>query len=126
MLRISACVAALCLLSFGCEEEKAEEKKPVEKPLEVSPVKAEPEVKADPEAPATASAEQQAQADVEANPLTACCRALGQRGFMQRSPTYVAAAKACGESMEKKESKTQAASSIKGALGKDPLPSECE
>ncbi len=65
------------------------------------------------------------QEKVEANPLTECCRALGKRGFTQRSPEYMKASKACGKALEAEETPAQALPGIKKALKGKGLPSEC-
>lgn len=105
-------VALLALSSFvaGCDEEK-----PAEAPKEESAAPALPEKSAEEKAAeekaaveAAKKAEEAAAAEakLQADPLTECCRALGQKGFMERSPEFMAASKVCGDAMgEKKELK---------------------
>ncbi len=121
------------VFAFACEEEKkdepatATEAVAAEKPAD-QPAKAE----ADPEKAAAEKAAEEAeeekkkaQAEVDANPLTECCRALGKKGFVERSPEYVAASKVCGEAMTNKEDVDKALPNIKKELKGKALPDEC-
>lgn len=138
-----ASLVSTALLSFGCEEtEQTEPAKTTQAASETKkdtkdqPVKAEakPDSKSAESKPSDAekqdaeekaAAAKKAQAEVEANPLTECCRALGKKGFTERSPDYMAASKACGESMSKKEDLAKALPGVKKALNGKSLPEEC-
>jgi hypothetical protein len=118
------------LMLLGCEEkaEPEQKKEAVEEapaPPEETAAEKAAEAAAQAEAKAKQEEEAQAQAAVDENPLTECCRALGKKGFMERSPDYMAASKACGEAMEAKESPDKAMTAIKKALKGNSVPSEC-
>lgn len=118
----------MALSCLGCEEKK----EPA--PAAPAPIpSAEPTPKAaEPEKPAVdvASAEAKAaadkeQAEVDENPLTGCCRSLGQKGFMERSPEYMGASQACGEALQAKKDLASVLPDIKKALKGKPLPDTC-
>ncbi len=69
--------------------------------------------------------EAKAQAEVDANPLTECCRSLGQKAFTLRSPEYHGASKACGEAMNEKKELSAILPDLKKALKAQALPDEC-
>jgi hypothetical protein len=113
---------------LGCEEEKkpaAEGTPPAVPAITSAAVKATAEPAPSATADPAKAAEAEAQKAVEENPLTPCCRALGSRGFMQRSAEYTAASQDCGKAMEEKKTLAQATSAIKAALKGKELPDEC-
>jgi len=125
-----ALVALSALSVLGCDEKK-------EPPTEAkaiataaatatpapTPAAAEPSANAaQAEAKAEAAKEQ---AQVDENPLTACCRSLGQKGFMERSPEYMGASQACGEALQAKKDLASVLPDIKKALKGKPLPDTC-
>lgn len=118
------------LFSVACDEEPAKEAEKVEQPqVEATPEKTVAEKAAEEKAIADEAAkvaeEAKAQEELAKNPLTECCRALGQRGFTQRNPTYMAASKVCGEAMGEKKDLSQAIGDIKKELAAEELPDEC-
>lgn len=135
MLKKLSLLCALCTLALaGCEEEKKEEMveekasaaidddaspppKSAEEMLEQEKEEAE-------EAKRKAEADKE-QAEVDANPLTECCRALGKKGFTLRSPEYMAASKACGEALTEEAPVSTALVGIKKSLKDQALPTEC-
>ena len=130
MLRILL-TASTCLLLSACEDPpKNQGSDPASANTAQSEATVTPASTSTEPKPAEKTEEQKAreaeQAEVEANPLTDCCRSLGQRGFMERSPSYIAASKECGEAMTAKKSVTEALPAIKKALGKDALPDQCQ
>jgi len=125
---------ALTLACFGCEEEKkAPEAAPAATPapiVEPAPAPAAPEKSAaDAAAEEAAAAEKAAAAKQEAaaaeDPLTLCCRSLGQKGFMERSPEYMGASQACGEALQAKKDLASVLPAIKKALKGKALPDTC-
>lgn len=132
MTKKIATLAALAaaLLTVGCDEKPAAEEAKVEQPqVEAPPEKSAEEKAAEEKAAAEeakkAEEEAKAQAELAKNPLTECCRALGQRGFTQRSPTYMAASKVCGEAMTGSKELAAVLPDIKKELGKEAVPDEC-
>lgn len=125
-------VALLALSSsvVGCDEEKPAEP-PKEEPAapvvqEKSAEEKAAEEKAAVEAAKKAEEAAAAEAKLKENPLTECCRALGQKGFMERSPEFMAASKVCGEAMgENKELKDVLPGIEKELKGKT-TPDECK
>ena len=69
--------------------------------------------------------QEQEQAAVDENPLTLCCRSLGQKGFMERSPEYMAASQVCGDALQGKKELASVLPEIKKALKSQPLPDTC-
>ncbi len=124
---------ALANLTFACEEEKApppEEKKaevaaPAEKSAEEK-AKEEAEQKAIEEAQKKAEEAAAAEAKLQENPMTECCRALGQKGFVERSPEYMAASKVCGAAMEEKKELGDTLPAIEKELKGKTTPDECK
>lgn len=128
-----SCVLASLFFAVGlagCEEKAAEAEveaaatkvEKVEAPApEPEPSAAEVAKKA-----AELAEEESAQAEVEANPLTECCRALGQRAFKLRSPEFHGASKVCGEAMGEEKKMADILPEIKKALKAEPLPDECQ
>lgn len=127
---ITTLLISLSLLA-GCEEKPETKVEAVQAEQPTAPTVAEPkEPSAEEKAAALAEAqrseaEAKAQAEVEANPLTECCRSLGQKAFTLRSPEYHGASKACGEAMNEKKELSAILSDIKKALKDQPLPEEC-
>jgi hypothetical protein len=111
---------------LACEEKK---EAPKEAPAPAPEVAKPPEPTPKPaEEPPAAAATDQAKADqaaVEANPLTACCQSLGKKGFMERSPEYMAASQVCGEALTGKKQLASVLPDIKKALKGQPLPDTC-
>jgi hypothetical protein len=132
---LSCSFLALASCLGGCEEKpEAEEKtaaaEQAEEPAAEAPQEKSAEELAREKAEAEAAAKKEeeeaaAQKEVDENPITECCRALGKKGFTERSPEYMAASKVCGESLEAKEEIGKALPGIKTALKGQPLPSEC-
>ena len=89
---------------LACEETKEAPKEapaPAPAPEVAKPAEPTPKPAEEPAAAAaTAKAELEA---VEENPLTACCQSLGKKGFMERSPEYMAASQVCGEALTGKK-----------------------
>lgn len=121
-------------MAWGCDEKEAVEANPAVDAAQPEPAAAEqqqqpsetnPESEADEESAERRAAEEKAQAEVEANPLTDCCRALGKQAFTLRSPEYHGASKACGEAMTEKKELASVIGEIKKSLKDKPLPSEC-
>lgn len=125
--------ALLVLATFvsACEEEKpAPEAKQEVAAAPVVPEKSAEEKAAEEKAAAEAAKKAEeaaaAEAKLKENPLTACCRALGQKGFMERSPEFMAASKVCGDAMgENKEMKDVLPGIEKELKGKT-TPDECK
>lgn len=128
-MRSTIVLFVACTFMLGCEEEKkpaAESTAPAAAPAITSAaVKAAAEPAASAAVDPTKAAQAEAQKAVEENPLTPCCRALGSRGFMQRSAEYTAASQDCGKAMEEKKTLAQATAAIKAALKGKELPDEC-
>ncbi len=129
-------LGVLGMAVIGCEEkaeqpaesaevQAAQTEEPAAKAAEAAPAAEEKPSVEDGERAKDEAERAKEQAEVEANPLTACCRALGQRGFTERNPDYMKASKACGVAMEKKQTPEQALPEIKKELGSSALPSEC-
>lgn len=118
------------VLCLGCEEKKEPAAAPAPEPTPAPAV-----APAAPEEPADAAAEaaraedkataEKEQAAVDENPLTGCCRSLGQKGFMERSPEYMGASQACGEALQAKKDLASVLPDIKKALKGKPLPDTC-
>jgi len=120
----------VALFAAGCDEKPEPEPAKVEQEqVEAPPEKTAEEKAAEEKAAAEeakkAEEEAKAQAELAKNPMTECCRALGQRGFTQRSPTYMAASKVCGEAMTEKKELAAVLPDIKKELGKEAVPDEC-
>lgn len=138
-MRTGLLLGSLFVLSaavLGCEEKSEPEQKTAaaeqaeapaspEAPKEKSAEELAAEEAAKAEEEKKAAEEAAAQKEVEENPITECCRALGRKGFTERNPDYMAASKACGEAMEAKEGLDKALPGIKAALKSEALPSEC-
>jgi hypothetical protein len=126
-MRNAIIVAGVLIFTVGCEEAKKPEAEttPVAAPVITSAAVKAPEPAASAAVDPAKAAEAEAQKAVEENPLTPCCRALGSRGFMQRSAEYTAASQDCGKAMEEKKTLAQATSAIKAALKGKELPDEC-
>lgn len=128
--KLSLLLALSTLALTGCEEEKKEDvvdakaSAAVDEQAPPAPQPAEETEEDAEEAERKAEAEKE-QAEVEANPLTECCRALGKKGFTLRSPEYMAASKACGESLTAEAPVSTALVGIKKALKEQALPEEC-
>ncbi len=128
---LTAC-AWLCL---ACDEKKDEttsassEAMATQQPSAAAPAKSAEQQTAEAAAEAAADkAREEAekeQAAVDENPITECCRALGKKGFTERSPEYMAASKVCGEALTAQDALEKALPGIKTALKSQPLPSEC-
>lgn len=132
--KLSVLFALSTLTLVGCEDKETEET--VEEKAAATVEEAKPlpkksaeemlaEEKAKKEEAKRKAEEAKKQAEVDANPLTECCRALGQKGFKLRSPEYMAASKACGEAMTEEAPVGTALIGIKKALKGKTLPSEC-
>lgn len=119
-------------LLFGCEEEKPAVEKQEEAapaapaPAEKTPEEIAAEEKAAAEAKKRAEEESAAQNELAENPLTECCRALGKKGFTERSIEYSTAARACGKEMEAGTDLAGAKAAIEKELGGKPLLDECK
>ncbi len=115
----------------ACDEEKpsVEEAAPAEVPAGPSAAEiAEQEAaakKAAEEEAKRAEEEAKAQQALAQNPLTECCRSLGQKGFTMRSPEYMGASKICGEAMEAKKELADILGAIKTELKGKEMPEEC-
>lgn len=126
-----AALLALSTFVSGCEEEKPKEEPKQEEPAapvvqEKSAEEKAAEEKAAAEAAKQAEEAAAAEAKLKENPLTECCRALGQKGFVERSPEYMGASKVCGEAMgENKELKDVLPGIEKELKGKT-TPDECK
>ena len=122
---------AFALLSLGCEEKK--EAPPTEAPAPVAeaakapeaPPKSADQLAAEAAAASAKSDAEKEQAAVDENPLTLCCRSLGQKGFMERSPEYMAASQVCGDALQSKKELASILPEIKKALKSQPLPDTC-
>ena len=106
---IFATVIAI-VFGAGCDEETPAEAPREEPAAPILPEKTAEEKAAEEAATAEAAKKAEeaaaAEAKLQEDPLTECCRALGQKGFVERSPEYMAASKVCGDAMgEKKEMK---------------------
>lgn len=129
----STLALALILLSTtaACDEEKAPAKDaPAEPAAQAGPTpeqvaEDEAQKKAAEEAAKKAEEEAKAQAALAENPLTECCRSLGQKGFTLRSPEYMGASKICGTAMEEKKQLADILADIKKELKDKELPQEC-
>ncbi len=119
----------IALLScLGCEEKKDATEVPA--PVAEVAKTPEPAPKEKPTEELAAAAkekteQEQAQAAVEENPLTECCRSLGKKGFMERSPEYMAASQVCGEALQGKKELASVLPEIKKALKGQALPETC-
>ncbi len=69
--------------------------------------------------------EEKAQAELAKNPLTECCRALGKKGYTERSMEYMGASKVCGAGMTEGKSLAEISASMKKELKGKSLPEEC-
>jgi hypothetical protein len=121
---------ALSLLSLACEEKKEPAAAPA--PLATQAVEPAPKEKSAEEVAAEAAEKaaekaekEKAQAAVEDSPLTLCCRSLGQKGFMERSPEYMAASQICGEALQAKKELASILPEVKKALKGQPMPETC-
>lgn len=122
-------ILAMTLTSIGCEEKPAPAPTPPPAPapiVEPAPAPS-PAPSADAEA---ARAEEQAkkakeEAAMAESPLVGCCRSLGQKGFMERSPEYMGASQVCGEALQEKKELASVLPEIKKALKGKPLPDTC-
>jgi len=111
---------------LACEETKeAPKEAPAPAPAPEVAKPAEPTPKPAEEPAAAAATAKAEQAAVEENPLTACCQSLGKKGFMERSPEYMAASQVCGEALTGKKQLASILPDIKKALKSQPLPDTC-
>jgi hypothetical protein len=115
----------VCAFVWACEDEPKPETK-VEAATPAVPEKPPEPTAEEKEAKEKAAEAKKAQAEVEANPLTECCRALGSMGFTKRSTEYMAASTDCGSAMTNNKSLADATAAIKKALKGQELPEECE
>jgi len=119
--------AMLLAVTCGCEEEKAKPEVEAATPeavaVEKGPTAA--EKKAADEEAARKAEEEKKQAEVDANPLTECCRALGKQAFTLRSPEFHGASKVCGEALTSNGDLASVLPEIKKSLKDKTLPSEC-
>jgi len=117
----------MTLLFLGCEEKQEPAPAPAPAPAAQAAEPAPKEKTADElAAEATEKAEKEkAQAAVEESPLTLCCRSLGQKGFMERSPEYMAASQICGEALQAKKELASILPEVKKALKGQPMPATC-
>lgn len=122
---------ALLISSAGCDEEKA--LPAPETAAAVAPALPEKtaEEKAAEEKAAAEEAKRkeeaaQAEAELAKNPLTECCRALGQKGFTMRSPEYMAASKVCATAMEAEKKLDSITADVEKELKGKELPAECK
>lgn len=119
---------ALSLLSLACEEKKESAPAPAPAPVATQAAEPAPKEKSADELAAEAAekaAKEKAQAAVEESPLTLCCRSLGQKGFMERSPEYMAASQVCGEALQAKKELASILPEVKKALKGQPMPDTC-
>jgi hypothetical protein len=116
------------LLSLGCEEKKEPAPAPAPAPVAAQAAEPAPKEKTADELAADAAEKaekEKAQAAVEESPLTLCCRSLGQKGFMERSPEYMAASQICGEALQAKKELASILPEVKKALKGQPVPDTC-
>jgi len=123
-------IVLVALSVLGCDEKKEPPTEPAPSAVPTAPAPApapaEPSANAADSAQAEAKAEAaKEQAAVDENPLTACCRSLGQKGFMERSPEYMGASQACGEALQAKKDLASVLPDIKKALKGKALPDTC-
>ena len=125
----------VALLAFSSVVAGCDEEKPVE-PVKEAPVapavveksaeEKEAEEKAAAEEAKRAEEAAAAEAKLKEDPLTECCRALGQKGFVERSPEYMAASKVCGDAMGEKKEMKEALPGIEKELKGKTTPDQCK
>lgn len=127
------CMLLAISLSVGCEEkeataaeDKASEAAAAPAPPEKTAEEKAAEEKAAAEAKKQAEEEAKIQAELAANPITECCRALGQKGFTERSPQYMAASKVCGAALEDEKKLESVIGQIEKELEGKATPDECK
>lgn len=125
----------LLTCAAGCDEEKAlppegtaaavapalPEKSAAEKAAELAA-----EEKAAAEEAKRKEEAAKAEAELAKNPLTECCRALGQKGFVMRSPEYMAASKVCATAMESDKKLESITAEVEKELKGKEMPGECK
>ena len=123
---------AVSMFAGACDEPaeakpSAEEAKPAAPPEKTAEEKAAEEKAATAAAEAEKKAEEAKKAEEELakNPLTECCRSLGQKGYAMRSAEYMSASKVCGSAMTDKKTLQAALGDIKKELKAEPLPDTC-
>ena len=125
-------LVAVSMFSMGCDE-PADAKPPAEAAKPEAPPEKTAEEKAAEEKAKAAAAEadkkadeaQKAEEELAKNPLTECCRSLGQKGYAMRSAEYMSASKVCGSAMTDKKTLQAALVDIKTELKAEPLPDTC-
>lgn len=122
-------------LSLGCEEKEATAAEGSAQDQAASAAPAPPEKTAEEKAAEEKAAAEEAkraeeeakvQAELAANPITECCRALGQKGFTERSPEYMAASKVCGSAIEEEKKLESVIGQIEKELKGKATPDECK